>query len=818
MARGKAKNENLTSDLFNLINKNIEDSNLKSILINFTKKCSVHIDTLLQDVDEGSYKVQYINFIKLTHVICSMSLLKTINDLNWDFFCYIFNNQELCVELSLNLTEPYEDSSLYKKLRTKLGRSRENFSVFYYYLYTFYRYVYDLNEYNSLDNIKEIGNYYDIFITDIVNNVASTRVSSKSNNKQSLEKIYSLYPINSRYNDIIIPTIPTNYKMLPRSYNLLNSNYFMKDIFYDFISNFDCIDKAKKSVLFFTYFFSESCNNNMPSSLAEFNDDLFKIQFNYFSNLNTMYTNEIINDYGLTTILLYFYRFLINLSVSSDVVTGISKQLQDAFRQKLFIKFYTKGYKFIYHNKFEDYPSYDKVCLLPSTQSMNNASLNNTRARFYDVSEFDDKYKDDVKDFIWNTSGNLSTIVNYISKLKYFLELKKSFDLKLSNLDKSSDDCEFSINFLAYYRRIIDLDYPNTASRKAILKEIRSYLKYHKNKYKVKKNHLDVLNLKKLDKKREIVTITDHDIDVIYKRFIELEKDEISRLQTLIFEIFIHTNLRIGSILNLNRDCLKYNEDKTIITLTYLAKTSDQEYVTQRIPASVAEVIEKALNITKPFISNSNPNDPLIKYVFVHKYIIGRRNNLKRLDFYTYFKNVINSLSNKLDRTDYHPYNIRHTYMTTTFKNGVKLGLKVNELTAITEISYKTANTYYRNIEDTVELYVEAMSKVKFNDVNIKGEILDSEDKNRSKTSPVKNNLGECKSSGCILGIGECLSCNSFVTFINRIPKFQDAIVDCDREIQNTDNPLKKELYINQKKLLASYLSKMIKLSERNGN
>ena len=110
------------------------------------------------------------------------------------------------------------------------------------------------------------------------------------------------------------------------------------------------------------------------------------------------------------------------------------------------------------------------------------------------------------------------------------------------------------------------------------------------------------------------------------------------------------------------------------------------------------------------------------------------------------------------------------------------------------------------------------MSKVKFNDVNIKGEILDSEDKNRSKSSPVKNNLGECKVSDCILGSGECLSCDSFVTFINRIPQFQDAIVDCDREIQNTDNPLKKELYINQKKLLAAYLSKMIRLSERNGN
>lgn len=811
--RFKAKNEKLTSDLFKLINEIIEDNNLKTILINFTKKCSL---TLLQDADSST--IQNINFNRLKQVICSMSLLKTINDLNWDFFCYIFNNYELCIELAINFTEPYEDSYLYKKLRSDQRNIREQFSVFYYYLYTFYRYVYDLNEYNNLDNIKEIGNYYDIFITDIVNEVAQLRMSSKSNNKQFLKNLYSLYPIGCKYNDIIIPSIPVDYKMLPRSYNLLNSNKFMKDIFYDFISNFIQIHSAKKGMLLFVHFFSESCDNNMPSSLADFNDDLFEIQFNYFSNLNSMYTNEINDKYRLTVILLYFYRFLIDLSVQSDVVTGISKQLQDAFSQKLFINYYTNGYKFIYHNQFEDYPSYDKVCLLPSTQSMNNANARNHLALYYDISEFHNKYKDDVKDFIWNTSGYLPTIVGYIYQLKYFLSLKKSFDLQLSNLDKSSDDCEFSINFLTYYRSIIELDYPNTASQKSIFKEIRSYLKFHKNKYKVKKNHLDVLNLKKLDKKQDIVTITDHDIDIIYKEFIKLEEDEISRLQTLVFEIFIHTNLRIGSILNLNRDCLQYNEDKTIITLKYLSKTSDQEYVTQRITSSVAEVIEKALNITKPFISNAKPNDPLIEYVFVHKYVSDKRNNLKRLDFYSYFKNIVSSLSNKLDRADYYPYNIRHTYVTTTFKNGVKLGLKVNELTAITEISYKTANAYYRNIEDTVELYVEAMSKVKFNDVNIKGEILDSSDKNRLKTSPVKNNLGECKTSDCILGSGECLSCDSFVTFINRIPLFQDAIVDCDREIQNTDNPLKKELYINQKKLLAAYLSKMIRLSERNGN
>ena len=208
----------------------------------------------------------------------------------------------------------------------------------------------------------------------------------------------------------------------------------------------------------------------------------------------------------------------------------------------------------------------------------------------------------------------------------------------------------------------------------------------------------------------------------------------------------------------------------------------------------------------------------LNNYIFVHEYHSNHRYGLKRLDFYNYFKDIVESLNDKLDRSDYYPYNIRHTYINNAFKNGTKLGLDINELSAITNISYKTANAYYRDFNDTISLYVEAISKVRLNDVAVNGEIICNKDENNDGTKPVKDNLGDCKSDNCILDSGECLSCDSFVTFLNRIPKFEEAILNCNSKIEGADNPLVKEFYTTQKKLLAAYLAEMIRLDKKRGN
>ena len=808
----KCIDEKIIIELENLIEATFEDYDLRSLLIDFLHKNKFEFSS-----DSGYFVTEVYNIGTFIQFVFSISLINKIDDLNWDFLCYIYNNLTLCKDIALNSDTLDNCKVIQKKFKSFVKQKNTTGTVKLFYFFSeFYKYVYDLKKYDHLQNIKEIGCYYNNLIKVHKNKHKLTKEETKYANFLKKE-LYSDFPIGSRYQDIITITGGDNFE--DKNYHIPATNDFIKDIMSKFLDKFKMkAGKYAMGLRIFSHFFIESCNNNIPKSLMDFNDNLFKVQFDYFNNLDSKHEFLKHDKRDPITILLYFYRYIEHLSSTSNESTGLSKQLLNAFELKNFIKYYSKGYKFLYHNKLEDYPPFDKVCLLPTTQSMNNASASNTRPIYYDVSDIDSKYIEDVKDFLWNNDGNTKTMIAHLSNIKSFFKIKQLFDMDYFDFNSAYklSISEFDDEFLSYYRSVIELDYPNSGGVKSILKVIRKYLQFHRDKYNVTKTHLDILNLKNLEKHKGGTVITDYDIEVIYKEFEKLEKgSDIGRLQTLVFEIFIHTSIRIGSILNLTRDCLEYHADGTV-TLTYLSKTSSKEYVTELVNPPIVKIIEEALSLTESFVSNSNHR--LNNYIFVHKYHSNHKYGLKRLDFYNYFKDIVDSVSGSLDFSNYYPYNIRHTYINNTFKNGTKLGLDINELSAITNISYKTANLYYRDFNDDIALYVEAVSKVRLNDVTVNGEIICNEDENKDNTKPVKDDLGDCKSDSCTLDSGECLSCDSFVTFLNRIPKFEEAILNCDNKIEGTDNPLIKEFYTTQKKLLAAYLAEMIRLDKKRGN
>lgn len=799
--------DNIIFEFESLIETTVEDHNLRSLVIDF-----LHKNKLEFNPDNKFFTTEIYNISAFIEFVFAISLINKIDDLNWNFICYIYNNLAILKAIALNSDALDDRKVILGKFKSFVKQKNTTGAIKIFNLFSeFYKYVYDLKKYNHLQNIKEIGYYSNHLIQAYKSSYKLIEVEIEDENFFK-KVLYSNFPIGSRYQDIITITGGDNFE--DKNYHIPLTNNFIKDIISKFLDKFKMKDNTYTTRLrIFLYFFIESCNNNIPKSLMDFNDHLFEIQFNYFDNLDSKHKFIKHDKREPMTILLYFYRYLGNLSDTSNESTGLSKSLLRAFELKNFIKYYRKGYKFMYHNKHEPYPLFDKVCLLPTTQSMNNASTSNTKALYYDVSDIDPKYREHVKDFLWNNNGNTNSIISQISNLKSFFNIKQSFDMNYYDFNSTY---EFDDEFLSYYRNVVELDYPNAGGLKGVLKIIRKYLKFHSDTYNVTKSHLDILNLKNLGERKGGTIITDHDIEVIYKEFEKLEKgSNIGRLQTLVFEIFIHTSIRIGSILNLTRDCLEYHEDGTV-TLTYLAKKSNQEYITELVNPPIVEIIEEALSLTKSFVSNSN--HVLNNYIFVHEYHSNHRYGLKRLDFYNYFKDIVESLNDKLDRSDYYPYNIRHTYINNAFKNGTKLGLDINELSAITNISYKTANAYYRDFNDTISLYVEAISKVRLNDVAVNGEIICNKDENNDGTKPVKDNLGDCKSDNCILDSGECLSCDSFVTFLNRIPKFEEAILNCNSKIEGADNPLVKEFYTTQKKLLAAYLAEMIRLDKKRGN
>lgn len=804
------------SNLSNLASCVIKDDELKLSTLDFINKYS-------KDFSKCSNSLEFIK--KLTGFILFINSLSSIklNDLDWSYLCRIRNTPILCSTLLyyINNYSIYDKDTL---IINYIENNESNISTFGFNQYIsiymeFYKFLCELEVYSC-----DIKSYPQLLNVD--KHYKSRRHPFEHDNvnkKEFLEYIWSDFPINSNCTNMISSLCDDGSSKIYLNYNVRTSNKFIKSILNDFLNN-DLIHYLKKSrsLYLVLYYFVESFNGEIPNSPRDFNRATFDTQFKFMKELNN---HEYANlKYKPTQILIYIYNFLKGKFLYEDNINILPSAFNHALNIKNFAKYYTAGYEFLFFNPAEPTPIFDKVCIIPSAFTMNNAKISNINVQSYNLEIYPEKYREDIRNFIWNSDTDIYTNIKDLTYIKKFLEIKNVYDKSnISSLYKNDFyESEFNDDFLYFYRKVVEQEYSSKNTLRSALKQIRKFLKFHEDKYNVTQIHFDILNLKNLDCSNGGTPITDNDVNVIYSKFEKMQSiSPINRLQAIVFELFIHTNIRIGSIINFTRDCIKYKSDNSI-ELRYLEKTSNHEYVTQLITPITANLIEEAIEITNIFV-NDCIDDRLSNFIFVHKYKSNTKLNLKRLDFYNYFKNIIKSESENLDNSNYYPYNIRHTYMDNTFKNGVKVGLSINDISEVTGITYKTAKKYYRNANE-VQLYVEALSKIKLSDVTIDGEIIydsDTQSESIDYERPVKSNLGNCKSNSCVkkndYNSYECLQCSSFVTSTNRIPKFEDAIAQCDFKISNTENPLYIEYYRTQKELFSKYLYEMIKIKNSKG-
>ena len=808
--------EHKESNLQSLILDTIRDDELKFLVLDFFNKYSTNLL-------KGSNSIEYLK--SLTGFILFINSLSSVNlnALDWNHLCKIRNTPILCSTL-LSYINNY---SIYDK-DTLIGNYIENnesdISTFGFNQYIsiymeFYRFLCKIEIYNC-----DIKNYPQLLNVDTYYKSRKHSFEySNENEKNFLECIWSDFPINSHCTHMISSLCDNGRVKTYLNYNIRTSNKFIKTLLSDFLNNdLNHYLKKNKSLYLVLYYFIESFDGKIPSSPEDFNKNTFNTQFNFMKKLDIHESADI--KYKPTQILIYIYNFFKNKFSNEHNIDIFPSVFYLALNIKNFAKYYIDGYEFLFFNPAEPTPIFDKVCIIPSAFTMNNSKISNINVQSYNLKNYPKKYREDIRNFIWNSSTDIHTNIKDLTYIKKFLEVKNAYDKNnISSLYQNDfSESEFNDDFLYFYRKVAEQEYSSKNTLKSALKQIRRFLKFHTDKYNVTQIHFDILNLKKLDRSNGGTPMTDNDVNVIYSRFEEMQSiSPINRLQAIVFELFIHTNIRIGSILNFTRDCIKYKSDNSI-ELTYLLKTSNHEYVTQLITPITANLIEEAIKITNLFI-NDCMDDRLSNFIFVHKYKSNTRLHLKRLDFYNYFKNIVKSESKNLDNDDYYPYNIRHTYMNNAFKNGVKIGLSINDISEVTGITYRTAKKYYRNANE-VQLYVEALSKIKLSNVTIDGEIIyDSDSQSESITyeRPVKSNLGNCKSNSCMkknnYDTCECLQCSNFVTSTSRIPKFEDAIAQCDFEISNTENPLHIEYYRTQKELFAKYLYEMIQMKNSKG-
>jgi integrase len=771
-------------------------------------------DELIKTQIKNLYKLQ-INRNKTYKYEVVMFLLfilniseKKITDFNWKQLCSLHNNN-LWTQLS-NETDLFNKLGLTHIIEKMINyyNSKANALGFKYYkelINNFYRVLMESNCFSEYPNIREMSQYKDLLVLDKKLQIQKMNISNEMD--WVFKTIISNYPVNSNHKEII------QQKFDKVNFLTRTKNEFINKQLTLFLEYFEGETINIFEMKIFIYYFFDSLGSNEIYSFRGFSYDLLVIQFNYYQKKEQSLINrKIVSKINrLPSLLVQFYRHLAQVFKVEFEKNLFPKTVEIILNSKSFFKIQKEEFLPIFYDPRERPVTADKFVILPSNYTTHNAAMSNNKWIYVDLTGINPKYCGDLREFIWYASGQIRDRAGKLHYLKEFLNWKSLYDQRIEDVILLHDEeGEFGDLFIYNIRLHFESKYTESGTLRDCLKLIRKFLKYYYEKYKISQSVLDILSLDGLSDSKGGNPLTDNDLKVLYQGFIDKEKkkEPYGRIFTIVFELFTYTNLRIGEILNLERNCLIYhNGDEENVEIKYLKKGSNKEYTYQLISKQIISLIEEALTYTNAFINN----DLSRKYIFVHPYKRLVNNECTRINFYSYFTNIQKEKKNELENT-YFPYNLRHTFINNVYREGIKHDLTLTEMAAITGNSFKTAKKYYRK-NNEIDLYVEAMSKVTITDVDVTGEILVNENSVNSNQI-VKEGLGRCKENACTYDLSECLTCNHFVTFLNRIPSFENLLSKYNKELETTQNEI-RILEINiEKKLLGKYLSELYKLKK----
>lgn len=735
-------------------------------------------------------------------MICELLKDYKISDFTWERLC-ILQNIDIEVFLEENI-DIFEDSHL-GIVRSFIRRYANGLdSPGYQYNSKLVSQIY--LECIEFDQSLIIREFEEFLIINNRNNLNDRKVLGQDS--VLIKSVLNNFPINTKKESII----SSGYKRkdicgyTKVNVNCNTENSFLKKL-YGLYWKFEVEEGSMaKSLRMFFYYCSIECTTFSKFSYKSFDMEFLRYSYKKLFKIQQELEKKFDRNIYLRDHIVKFYRFLNIQMKTLNIDNCLSKIELEALDSYSIYKILRYDYNLCYYNPNEKPPIYDKFCIMPNKYTLLSSHNKNNVVFFVDLNKVDIIFRDDFKEFLWNDDSNMKERFDRHVIVINFLNEAAKYNKKIINLGKINKSGEIIKNeFIYKFRCSLELKYENTNTLKSTLKSIRKYLKYYKDKYELSSEAFHILNLKGLEVSNGGKVITDKDLKLIYNEFIEIEKSiEGGRLYSIIFEVFIYSNLRIGEIINLKKDCIIEEDNKTYIK--FISKTGNKELIKVVIGEEVKRLLREAINIT-----NSYRKEGIVdNYIFVKPYHRKGGNNV-RLNFYARFKNVIKKIENNLENANYHPYNMRHTYMNKVCEEAQKSNLSFSEIEGITNDSIKTIRKYYQQ-RDRVELMAEIMAGVTISDVSINGTILKNE---ILKSKSVKGNLGKCKEEECTFDIAECLICKHFITFTNRKITFINSIKKCEEEILETKNEFVKKEKIVEKKLLARYLAEICKIEEK---
>lgn len=815
--------ETKRKNLFNLIESISLDTEVTKLLASF----------ILKELDNPSYQINCTE--KIFRTMYERSIISFINFMNgflilnltWYNFCVLLKDLHRLEKVYIPIVD-YLFREFFKYAVANTSIINTNIII--------------LKKFNHFLNIPE-------------------RPSIKPSTNISLEifdKFYLNFHPDSTPEQLYLYTTlsqSSEQKKYSTLINLNTNNKFLRNILIDFIEYFPKNTSNKRTARLptvsifrqFIYYFNKSLYLYNDStidiytkiylkeynSIFDFDYKTFRKQFRFYSKIDLKYpvTQYYKKDYGtyrysLIDILKSFYIYLYNyiednnLNHNPFANTGIDKSI---LLSSNFNSNFKDGYLFIKDTRLQAPPSRNRIAVV-ITKNSDRARSVRQNIRSFDFTKVTDKeHRKNLIDFTWNYNASLSRRNNMYFFIIDFLKFKDEWDLENSNIYTMYKENIFTVDFMFSYRLYVMNRYNSNSSMDAAVLSVKSFLKYHKKKYCTGEfiyKYLECFERIRLGGK----PIPDEDFNLIVQNFTKIRSISIkNELSFIVFYLSSTTKLRLGSILNLKRDCIIHiDEEKKIGTIKFYSKISDRNYITEILTLNCINFIKYAIQLTEDIakIADKKYKD----YIFIHqrtksnnKYdhhnilFLGVRYNLVFLSVL-----AMAGLNKK-----YTPYQVRHTRKNKIYEEGQKKGYSQFEINEMIGGTLQVNLNNYIKINNT-KLYTELFTEVTISNVDIYGKIFKSSTEVES-LNIVANQMGNCENKSCKYkenfynnfqfdSTYKCLMCNNFITCSSRLKFFENEIVSTKEKLHITKD-YDYRLFLESKlKLLGAFYKRLLDL------
>lgn len=553
---------------------------------------------------------------------------------------------------------------------------------------------------------------------------------------------------------------------------------------------------------------------NTITKYQDFNEKVLWEQVRWFRSYFKQDTEKRNESF---TFICQFYRWLVNKYNEYNFfkeAQNLTKTLLFTYRFNILLD---EGYYFA-PLKPQTKISGDKkkVCFIMHGMNKYSTKLKEEDSCSFDLSEISTP---EYREYLWAYIISIPNIgfisgsgsVGAIAKtLTFFEKLKKQPNYPNPSL------FYFTSQEAVLYKTYIENTKLSLATKNARIAYFRSFLKWCKDSgFKMDFDSLlpNYLTEYAPAQKNSGNSIPDNELTQIMDYIInDMKTSHTARLCYAVMSLLLETKFRCSSICHLTTDCIHPTIKPNQYRINTYHKTGHGKSESFIVSENTYRILMDIIEDTEPYRQKCNI-EKLTNYIFLRKGNLNNITLLRTADFTEYLKSVCR----KLNLPAYTAMNLRDTHMTKALEYILKTGKSDAELSTLTgHRQVDTTKSHY--IDWNMDALLEATYGLDLNPedyANQKYNIVEKiPSQYNNETTLVAEGCGHCmQESSCILKNNlPCISCNSFVTTVDREPYFLKAIENIDRLISIEKNEHRiedlkalKELYVLWLKAIYKY-------------